>query len=97
MERASITASTDDETVAKGLSDLGEAIHRKIPLYVDVNTGLNRMGREPGQPTAELVKRIWISALPGVEVVGLMTHGGHTGQRNSMRCAVPHAWKRKDL
>lgn len=82
MDRARVTVSTDDVTVAKGLSDLGEAMKRRIPLYVDVNTGLNRLGQEPGEPTAELVKRI--ASLPGVEVVGLMTHGGHVYGKTSL-------------
>lgn len=76
MEKAKVTVSTDNITVAEGLSNLGVSLGRRIPLYVDVNTGLNRCGREPGEETAELVTEI--AALPGVEVVGLMTHGGHS-------------------
>lgn len=70
-----VTVSTDHVDVAKGLSDLGTSMGRRIPLYVDVNTGLGRCGLEPGEPTVELVKQI--AALPGVEVTGLMTHSGH--------------------
>lgn len=70
-----VTVSTDNVDVAKGLSDLGEAMGRKVSLYVDVNTGLGRCGLEPGDPTVQLVKQI--AAMPGVEVVGLMTHSGH--------------------
>ncbi|CAH1211019.1 D-threonine aldolase [Paenibacillus allorhizoplanae] len=73
--KVKVTVSTDNVIVAKGLSDLGESLGTRIPLYIDVNSGLNRCGLEPGNPTAELVKEI--TALPGVEVRGLMTHGGH--------------------
>ena len=75
MARVRVAVSTDDYQVAKGLSDLGESMNRRIPLYIDVNTGLNRCGREPGEETAELVTAI--GSLPGVEVVALMTHAGH--------------------
>ena len=75
MERVKVAVSTDDYQVAKGLSDLGESMNRRIPLYIDVNTGLDRCGREPGEETAALA--LAIGALPGVEVVALMTHAGH--------------------
>ena len=75
MERADVTISTDDAAVARGLSELGEHLNTRIKLYVDVNSGLNRCGREPGEPSAALVEEI--SRLPGVVVTGLMTHGGH--------------------
>lgn len=75
MSKARVTLSVDDVAVAKGLSELAESMGTQIRLYVDVNTGLNRCGREPGEATVELVKEI--NALPGVKVVGLMTHPGH--------------------
>ncbi|GIP37233.1 alanine racemase [Paenibacillus sp. J31TS4] len=71
-----MTVATDDLAVAQGLSDLGEAQGYRVRVYVDVNSGLNRCGREPGTETVELVKRI--TALPGVEVTGVMTHAGHS-------------------
>ncbi|MCU6712169.1 alanine racemase [Paenibacillus sp. J5C_2022] len=71
-----ITLSVDSVEVARGISQLGESLGAVIPLYVDVNTGLNRCGHEPGAETAELVKRM--SGLKGIRVQGLMTHGGHS-------------------
>jgi D-serine deaminase-like pyridoxal phosphate-dependent protein len=82
MDRATVTVSTDDGESARGLSDLGEAKGVRVRVYVDVNTGLNRCGREPGEETAELVRRL--RELPGVNVVGLMTHAGHVyGKANA--------------
>lgn len=74
MERASIIVSTDSIEVAEGLSDLGITLGQKVKLYVEVNSGLQRCGLEPGKESAELVEKI--VKLPGVEVLGLMTHGG---------------------
>lgn len=75
MDKAKITLSTDDLEVAKQLSGLGVQLKRDVLLYVDVNTGLNRCGKEPGEETAELVNRI--ADLPYIKVTGLMTHSGH--------------------
>lgn len=75
IKRTRIIVSTDNVEIATGLSELGQSLGCKIPLYIDVNTGLNRCGMEPGEETAALVKRI--ARLPGVEVIGLMTHGGY--------------------
>lgn len=75
MQRAQVTVSIDDVSVAKGLSDLGEVMGGKVPLYVDVNTGLNRCGKEPGEETVALVQQLTV--LSGVQVSGLMTHAGH--------------------
>ncbi|QTH40145.1 alanine racemase [Cohnella sp. LGH] len=74
MERANVIVSTDNVQVAQGLSDLGGSLGKVIKLYIDVNTGLNRCGKEPGEETAQLVQEI--AKLPHVRVIGLMTHGG---------------------
>ncbi|BBI31203.1 alanine racemase [Cohnella abietis] len=74
MERANVIVSTDNVQVAQGLSQLGRSIGKDIKLYIDVNTGLNRCGKEPGEETAQLVQEI--AKLPYVHVTGLMTHGG---------------------
>lgn len=93
LEKAKITLSTDSYTVAKGISDLGESLRIKIPLYVDVNSGLNRCGLQPGGETVGLVEEI--QHLPGVEVTGLMTHAGHaygvTGRKAIGRIAEDEA------
>ncbi|WP_127579300.1 alanine racemase [Paenibacillus koleovorans] len=75
MSLARITVSTDNVEVAKGLSDMGVRAGFRVPLYVDINTGLGRCGGEPGAETVELVKRM--ADLPGVHIRGIMTHAGH--------------------
>lgn len=81
LDKAKITLSTDDVEVTRLISSFGRSINREVPLYVDVNTGLNRMGKEPGDESAELVKRI--AELPFIRVTGLMTHSGHAYGFNS--------------
>ncbi|MNI20457.1 D-threo-3-hydroxyaspartate dehydratase [compost metagenome] len=81
MKQANIIVSIDSVQAAKGLSELSISIGQKVKLYIDVNTGLNRCGREPGGETAALVKEI--ALLPGVQIIGLMTHGGFAYGKNS--------------
>lgn len=77
-----VTVSTDHADVAASISQLGESLNRRIPLYIDVNTGLNRCGGEPGEETAALIRHI--EKMPGIEVHGLMTHGGHAYAKKTL-------------
>jgi D-serine deaminase-like pyridoxal phosphate-dependent protein len=74
-EKARITVSLDSLEVAQGLSRLG--VHGVGPLevFIEVDTGHHRLGRAPGTATAELVRQI--ADVPGLQVVGLLTHAGH--------------------
>ncbi|MFI9837450.1 alanine racemase [Nonomuraea sp. NPDC051941] len=71
-ERARIRVSLDSPEVAAGLGRLGGP---PVEVLVEVDTGQHRLGRPPGRPTADLVAEI--AAVPGVEVVGLLTLAGH--------------------
>jgi D-serine deaminase-like pyridoxal phosphate-dependent protein len=73
--RARIQVSLDSYEVAEGLSELGLASASPIEVYVEVDTGLHRMGRAPGAPTAELVMKL--ASLKGITLVGLLSHAGH--------------------
>jgi D-serine deaminase-like pyridoxal phosphate-dependent protein len=75
MERARIRVSLDAVDVAEGIGRVGKEVGRDVPVLVDVDTGLHRMGREPGEPSARAA--LDIAAVPGVEVIGLSTHAGH--------------------
>jgi D-serine deaminase-like pyridoxal phosphate-dependent protein len=48
---------------------------RDLQVLVEVDTGLHRLGRPPGEPTAELVAEV--ARIRGLDVVGLLTHAGH--------------------
>ena len=75
LERARVRVSLDSVEVAEGLGRVGRDLGRDVEVLVEVDTGLHRLGRPPGQPTAELVGQV--ARVPGVEVVGLLTHAGH--------------------
>jgi D-serine deaminase-like pyridoxal phosphate-dependent protein len=75
LEGAEVRVSLDAVEVAEGIGRVGKDVGRDVPVLVDVDTGLHRMGREPGEPTARLA--LDIAGVPGVEVIGLSTHAGH--------------------
>ena len=74
-ERASIRVSLDSVEVAEGIGRVGTDLGRDVPVLVEVDTGLHRLGRPPLGPTVDLA--LAISRVPGVEVIGLLTHAGH--------------------
>jgi D-serine deaminase-like pyridoxal phosphate-dependent protein len=81
-ERASVRLTTDSVEVAEGLARVALDLGRDMPLLVEVDTGLHRVGRPAGAPTVELVKEL--ASVRGIEVIGLLTHAGH-----AYRCTGP--------
>jgi len=74
LERAEVRVSLDDVEVAEGVGRVGKDVGRDVPVLVEVDTGLHRMGREPGEASARLA--LDVAAVPGVDVIGLATHAG---------------------
>jgi len=75
LERADVRVSLDAVEVAEGVGRVGKDVGRDVPVLVEVDTGLHRMGRAAGDPSARLT--LDIASVPGVEVIGLLTHAGH--------------------
>jgi D-serine deaminase-like pyridoxal phosphate-dependent protein len=74
--------------IARAASRAGLA----VPVVIEVDTGLHRLGVRPGRATVELASRI--ADLDGIDVVGLFTHEGHVyTQAHSMeeKRAMTHA------
>lgn len=57
---------------AKGLSQVGQAVGKKIPVLMKIDTGVNRYGVVPGAPVLNLAKQL--SQLSGIELVGIYAH-----------------------
>lgn len=74
-EEARIQVTLDSLEVARGLGALGVASGHDVEVLVEVDTGLHRMGLDPGAPTIELVTRL--VEIKGIHVVGFLTHAGH--------------------
>lgn len=75
LDRATVRVSLDTVAVADALGEIGARRAIDIPVLVEVDTGLHRMGRAPGAPSASLA--LEIARIPGIDVIGLLTHAGH--------------------
>jgi D-serine deaminase-like pyridoxal phosphate-dependent protein len=74
-ERATVTVSLDALDVATPIATAAADRGLTIGLLVELDTGLGRVGVEPGPAAVELVERL--VQLPGVDVRGVLTHEGH--------------------
>jgi len=70
-----VAVTVDSLRGATALSSAGEKAGVRIPVYVEIDTGLGRCGLSPGEPAARFVKQL--TQLPGVAYRGLLTHAGH--------------------
>lgn len=71
-----LIVSLDSEEVAEGLSALGESLGRPIEVYAEVDTGLHRVGRTPGEDALAFCRSL--ASCPGIRLSGLMAHAGPT-------------------
>lgn len=72
---AEVTTVIDGVAQAEALSRYALAHGLQFQVLIEVDTGLKRCGVLPGRDTLSLFRQV--SGLPGVEVVGIMTHAGH--------------------
>lgn len=66
---------TDNAEAALAISDIFAAQGRRLPVYVDLNVGMNRTGIKPGLEALMLYQ--YLNTLPGVVPVGLHAYDGH--------------------
>ncbi len=87
MEKTKLSVVLDSMIAAELLSAALQREHRSIDIYLEVNTGHERAGTRFGQETADLAAQI--ARLPGLRIVGVMTHEGHaSGQPPESIAAV---------
>jgi D-serine deaminase-like pyridoxal phosphate-dependent protein len=76
-----LKATVDMMEQAEGLSQIGQALNRKVPVLLKINTGLNRFGVLPGKPALEMAKKL--ANLPGIELIGILAHESCFGERTA--------------
>lgn len=76
-----LIVSLDSIEVAEGLSALGEQLGRPIEVYAEVDTGLARVGRTPGEDALAFCRSL--DQFPGIRLTGLMAHAGPTWKAGS--------------
>lgn len=72
--RIRVSASIDSEEVAAGLSRVGESAGKPVPVLIEIDGGLHRGGRQPGEDAVRFAVRA--SAYPGIRVEGVMGYFG---------------------
>lgn len=78
MDRAKVSVAVDGVEVAQALSEACVAAGKTLDVIIEMNTGLNRAGILPGEETERLAEEI--TAMPGLNVKGIMTHEGHVAK-----------------
>jgi D-serine deaminase-like pyridoxal phosphate-dependent protein len=73
--RARVSVSLDSIEAAQGISAAVRAAGARVRMLVEIDTGLKRIGVQPGEEAVALAERI--ARLPGVELAGVLTHEGH--------------------
>ena len=68
--------AVDDPDNVDQLSAAAEAKGTTLRVLIEVNSGMNRCGTEPGQPTLDLAHHILKSK--GLKFEGIMGYEGHT-------------------
>ncbi|MFC2009104.1 alanine racemase [Chloroflexota bacterium] len=56
----------------EALSEIGQRLGKRVPVYLKVDTGIRRYGTLPGMPTLSLARQV--NDLPGVQLVGIYAH-----------------------
>ena len=74
LKRTKLSVAFDYITVAYGINQVGEEQNIKIPVYIDIDTGLHRMGKTPSESVSSILE---IAKLPYIKIKGLMSHAGH--------------------
>jgi D-serine deaminase-like pyridoxal phosphate-dependent protein len=57
---------------AEGISKVAQAVGKTVPLVIKLDTGVDRYGVLPGEPTLGLAKKL--QQVPGIELIGLYAH-----------------------
>jgi D-serine deaminase-like pyridoxal phosphate-dependent protein len=73
-EKISVSTVVDSLEVAEGLSTVGEQVGKKIPVYIEVDGGIQRCGRQPGEDTVKFAESI--RHLPGIDIMGVLSYAG---------------------
>ncbi|MBV9173774.1 MAG: alanine racemase [Chloroflexi bacterium] len=76
LGQADVVVAVDDEDNVRELGAAADAAGRELRVVVEVNTGMERAGRQPGEPTLDLARLV--ADTPGLRFAGVMGWEGHT-------------------
>ncbi|MDX6527515.1 MAG: hypothetical protein QOI43_3026 [Gaiellales bacterium] len=72
---ATISVAADSIDVALPIAKAAAAAGLQVPLLIEVDTGLRRLGVQPSEDSLNLAREL--AELDGIELAGLFTHEGH--------------------
>jgi len=72
-----VLCTVDMVEQAEAISQAGQAIGKKIPVFLKIETGLKRFGVYPGEPALQMAKKL--VQIPGIELVGILGHESAAG------------------
>lgn len=75
MDRATISIIVDHPVVARGWSDAMQRAGRTLDVLIKVDVGFHRCGIDPAADPLGFIKNT--ASLPGLKVLGLLSHAGH--------------------
>jgi D-serine deaminase-like pyridoxal phosphate-dependent protein len=93
MELADLTLVADFEAAIRSYTEFAEHVGRLIPVLVEVDTGVHRVGIAP-EPAVVLENMIVRS--DGLEFLGIVTHAGSDVQVISAGSTITAAYFRPD-
>ena len=73
--KARISVAADAVEVAAPIAEAAARAGVVVPVVIEVDTGMRRLGVAPGEPTLDLALRL--TELDGIELAGLFAHEGH--------------------
>jgi len=76
MERVRMIIALDSIEAAESLATAMNRNDRTLEIFVEINTGQNRAGKLWGQEATNFATKV--ARLPGLKLIGIMTHEGHT-------------------
>jgi D-serine deaminase-like pyridoxal phosphate-dependent protein len=76
LDKVTLSIIVDHPRIAREWSEAMTAAGRVLPVLVKVDVGFHRCGVDPDSPAAlELIESV--SKLPGLKLLGLLSHAGH--------------------
>lgn len=78
---AHVAVNVDSDLQARGLSTAALAAGTTLWLHIEIDSGLHRVGLDPGDYDEIADFARLIRSLPGVELEGITTHRGKVGDR----------------
>ena len=81
VARADISCVVDSVAGAEGISEVGRGTDMKVPVLMKIDTGCKRFGVLPGDPALRMAKEL--GQIPGIELVGIITHECATGETSA--------------